>query len=75
MRAAGMPEGENIQGNINDGIKAGKDAGIVLFDEDIHVAMTMIKGRTIYRQASLLFVICFLVLCIPPNFGFSSFEI
>ena len=113
MRAAGMPEGESILGNINDGIKvivengvaklpdrtsfagsvatadrlvrtminiaelplqkaiqmitatpariagvsdkkgsiaAGKDADIVLFDEDIHVAMTMIKGRIIYRQ-------------------------
>lgn len=113
MRAAGMPEGESMLGNINDGIKvivengvaklpdrtsfagsvatadrlvrtminiaelplqkaiqmitatpariagvsdkkgsiaAGKDADIVLFDEGIHVAMTMIKGRIIYRQ-------------------------
>lgn len=113
MRAAGMPEGESILGNINDGIKvivengvaklpdrtsfagsvatadrlvrtminiaelplqkaiqmitatpariagvsdkkgsiaAGKDADIVLFDEGIHVSMTMIKGRIIYRQ-------------------------
>lgn len=113
MRAAGMPEGESVLGNINDGLKvivedgvaklpdrnsfagsvatadrlvrtmismaelplekaiqmitatpariagvsdkkgsieAGKDADIVLFDESIHVTMTMIKGRVICRQ-------------------------
>ncbi|HTN05954.1 N-acetylglucosamine-6-phosphate deacetylase [Agriterribacter sp.] len=114
MRAAGMPEGESVLGNINDGIKvivedgvaklpdrnsfagsvatadrlvrtminmaelplekaiqmitatpariagvsdkkgslaAGKDADIVLFDESIHITMTIVKGKIIYRQA------------------------
>ena len=113
MRAAGMPEGESVLGNINDGIKvivedgvaklpdrtsfagsvatadrlvrtminmaelplekaiqmitatparimglqdkkgtleAGKDADIVLFDKDIRIETTIIKGRVVYQR-------------------------
>lgn len=113
MRAAGMPEGESVLGNINDGMKvivedgvaklpdrssfagsvatadrlvrtmihmaelplekaiqmitatparimglqdkkgtleAGKDADIVLFDKDIRIEMTIIKGKLVYQR-------------------------
>lgn len=113
MRAAGMPEGDSILGNIHDGIKvivedgvaklpdrssfagsvatadrlvrtmihmaevplheaitmitktpariagvldkkgtleSGKDADIVIFDDDIHIEMTMVKGKIIYQK-------------------------
>lgn len=116
MRAAGMPEGESILGNIHDGLKVivedgvaklpdrtsfagsvatadrlvrtmiekaelpletavqmitatpariagvsdakgilakGKDADIVLFDDDIKVSMTMVKGKVIFQDESL----------------------
>lgn len=115
MRAAGMPEGESILGNIDDGLRVivedgvaklpdrssfagsvatadrlvrsminmaelplekvipmitatpariagvsdtkgslavGKDADILLFDADIRIAVTMIKGRVVYGQDS-----------------------
>ncbi|HEX5025717.1 MAG TPA: N-acetylglucosamine-6-phosphate deacetylase [Agriterribacter sp.] len=113
MRAAGMPEGDSVLGNIDDGIKVivedgvaklpdrssfagsvatadrlvrsmihmaevplheaitmitktpariagvldrkgtlqpGKDADIVIFDNDINIEMTMIKGKVIYQK-------------------------
>ena len=113
MRAAGMPEGESILGNIDDGLKviveegvaklpdrtafagsvatadrlvrsmvfladvplldaihmitatparilgalekkgtlvAGKDADIVLFDSNINIEMTIVKGRIVYNK-------------------------
>jgi len=31
-------------------IDIGKDADIVLFDNDIHVSLTMVRGRVIYQQ-------------------------
>ena len=114
MRAAGMPEGESILGNLKNGLKvivedgvaklpdrtsfagsvatadrlvrtmikmadvpltdairmitstparimrvadkkgslaAGKDADILIFDEDVDIKMTMIKGRIVYEKA------------------------
>jgi N-acetylglucosamine-6-phosphate deacetylase len=40
---------------INDkkgSLEVGKDADIVIFDKDIHIKTTIIKGRIIYETAT-----------------------
>ena len=119
MRAAGMPEGESVLGNIDNGLKvivedgvaklpdrssfagsvatadrlvrnmvnmggvplleavrmishnparimgiadrkgslvAGKDADVVIFDQDINIKTTIVNGKVVYEAASLLMV-------------------
>jgi len=36
--------------NKKGSLATGKDADILIFDEDINIKMTMVKGRTIYNS-------------------------
>ena len=62
LRLAGTPLAETIQmvtttparimgiDNTKGSLKKGMDADVVIFDKDIHIKMTIINGKIVYRQ-------------------------